>query len=257
MADKQILVTGSADAPAGYVVPNTVDLIPKAVSCILDGTGASGDFVPVLEVISDGGVVVAQSPGSTVTAGGSVEQSWFPRVGVTSQASSGSGLSWAYQASPAHITVSTASSGVVAPTTATGFFTNDTSLFAQGTAVVGGTTYYGIKVIGADGFYLTWASFSPYTVISSGVDYGIEIANGADPLEAGNYLGPIRRVVPSSDTTPDEQALNWISLGTQTGTPQTHAMVFQADNNNSVASLTALINVLCVCLDPNQSTYVG
>jgi hypothetical protein len=81
VADKQILVTGSSDAPEGYTVPNTVELIPKAVSCVLDGTGASGDFVPVLEIVSDGGVVVAQSPGSTVTAGGSVEQSWFPRVG--------------------------------------------------------------------------------------------------------------------------------------------------------------------------------
>lgn len=86
MADKQILVTGSADAPAGYTVPNTAEIIPKALSCVFDGTGASGDFVPVLEIVSDGGVVVAQSKGSTVTAGGSVEQTWFPRVGGTSTA---------------------------------------------------------------------------------------------------------------------------------------------------------------------------
>lgn len=78
MADAQILATGSADAPEGYTVPNTVELIPKAVSAIFDGTGASGDFIPLLEIVSDGGIVVAQSPGSTVTAGGSVEQSWFP-----------------------------------------------------------------------------------------------------------------------------------------------------------------------------------
>lgn len=77
MADKQILVTGSADAPAGYTVPNTVEIIPKAVRAVFDGTGASDNFVPLLQIVSDGGVVVAEAPGSTVTAGGSVSQSWF------------------------------------------------------------------------------------------------------------------------------------------------------------------------------------
>lgn len=86
MADKQILVTGSEDAPAGYTVPNTVEIIPKAVNCTLDGTGASGNFVPLLQVISDGGVIVAESPGATVTAGGSVKQSWFQGALGASQA---------------------------------------------------------------------------------------------------------------------------------------------------------------------------
>lgn len=81
MADKQILVTGSSDAPEGYTVPNTVELIPKAVSAVFDGTGASGNFVPIVEIVSDGGVVVAQSPASQVSAGGQAEVSWFPRVG--------------------------------------------------------------------------------------------------------------------------------------------------------------------------------
>lgn len=82
MPDVQILVTGSADAPVKYTVPNTTELIPKAVSAVFDGTGASGSFQPVVEIISDGGVVVAQSAGDTVAAGGSVEQSWFPGVGL-------------------------------------------------------------------------------------------------------------------------------------------------------------------------------
>ncbi|HEX7070461.1 MAG TPA: hypothetical protein VF190_06635 [Rhodothermales bacterium] len=80
MADVQILVTGSADAPVTYTVPATAEIRPKVVHAVFDGTGASGSFQPVLEIVSDGGVVVGQSPGSTVTAGGSVEQSWFRRV---------------------------------------------------------------------------------------------------------------------------------------------------------------------------------
>lgn len=154
MADKQILVTGSADAPAGYVVPNTVDLIPKAVSCILDGTGASSDFVPVLEVISDGGVVVAQSPGSTVTAGGSVEQSWFPRVGATAQAVAGSGVPFmTYQTLSATVT------GVNTPAYMDGqTFSPDVSgVMAKASTVIGGNTYHGVSQLAA-GMYLVMAA---------------------------------------------------------------------------------------------------
>lgn len=166
-----------------------------------------------------------------------------------------SGLSWAYQATPVSaVTVPTASSKVVAPTSATGFFTNDSSLFAQGTAVSGGTTYYGIKVIGATGLYLTWATLVPGAQITAGVSYGIEIANTNDPSEADLNMGFTSRVALSTDLA---QNVHWIQLGTQTGTPQTGAMLFQADNNNSVHTYTALIQVVCVCLDSNQSTYVG
>ena len=165
------------------------------------------------------------------------------------------GLSWAYQATPiSAVTVPTASSKVVAPTSATGFFTNDSSLFAQGTAVSGGTTYYGIKVIGATGLYLTWATLTPFAQIAAGVSYRIDIANSADPAEADIAMGVLARTALSTD---GDQNLSWIQLGTQTGTPQTSAMIFQAENLNSVNSYTALIQVLCVCLDSNQSTYVG
>lgn len=80
MADKQILVTGSADAPVSYTVPNTVTLNPKVVNCVMDGTGASGSFQPVCEIVSDGGVVIGQSPGTAVAAGASVEISWFRKL---------------------------------------------------------------------------------------------------------------------------------------------------------------------------------
>lgn len=84
MADVQIHLE-AADAPLSYTVPNTSELIPKAVSAVFDGTGASGQFAPLVEVISDGGIVVAQSKADTVAAGGSAEVSWFQGVsGATS-----------------------------------------------------------------------------------------------------------------------------------------------------------------------------
>lgn len=175
-----------------------------------------------------------------------------PIPGLSSGAS---GLSWAYQAGPiTATTVPMATNKVIARTAATGFFTNDSSLFSQGTAVVGGTTYYGIQVIGTKGLYLTWATLVPGAQIGGGIQYGIEIANANDPSEADLNMGFTSRVAASTDLA---QNVNWIQLGTQTGSAQTHAMLFQADNLNSVGSYTALLQVFCVCLDSKQSTYVG
>jgi hypothetical protein len=78
VADVQILVAGTESLPFSYEVPNAQEIQPKAVSAIFDGSAAAAAFLPMLEVVSDGGVVVAQSPASSVAAGGSAEVSWFP-----------------------------------------------------------------------------------------------------------------------------------------------------------------------------------
>lgn len=79
MADVLILAAGTAAAPTDYEVPNAQVVLPKAVHAVFDGTGASGSYVPVLEILSDSGIPVATCPlASTLAAGASAEVSWFP-----------------------------------------------------------------------------------------------------------------------------------------------------------------------------------
>jgi hypothetical protein len=84
--DAQILAAGTADAPLDYRVPNAQEILLKAVNANFDGSGASGDFLPAIVIESDGGVVIARAIGQAVTAGGSAEVSFFPRVGASSSA---------------------------------------------------------------------------------------------------------------------------------------------------------------------------
>lgn len=66
-------------SPVSYEVPNATEIIPKVVTAVFDGTGAAGSFVPTVEIVSDGGVVVARVPcQTTVAAGGSCECTFAP-----------------------------------------------------------------------------------------------------------------------------------------------------------------------------------
>lgn len=85
--DQQILVAGTAPAPADFLIPGNGQLQPKAVNAIFDGTGASGDFAPTLEIISDAGVVVSRVPASTVKAGDAAEVTFAPFLEATGAAS--------------------------------------------------------------------------------------------------------------------------------------------------------------------------
>lgn len=86
--DVQIADTSSGDAPHDYTVPSSADFILKAAYGVFDGTSASGNFLPALEIVSDSGHTVARSVGTAVTAGASAEVSWFP---FAPPASSGGG----------------------------------------------------------------------------------------------------------------------------------------------------------------------
>ena len=78
--DQQILVAGTAPVPADWLVPGNGQIKPKVVNAVFDGTGAAGDFLPTLEIVSDAGVVVGRYPAPAVVAGASAEVSWFPGV---------------------------------------------------------------------------------------------------------------------------------------------------------------------------------
>lgn len=90
--DRDILVAGIASAPASYVVTNTEELIPLAVNAVFDGSGASGIYVPAVEIVSDGGIVIARVPAQTeLAAGASCECTFAPGLsGVASVTSASS-----------------------------------------------------------------------------------------------------------------------------------------------------------------------
>ena len=70
---------GIGAAPQSYTVPNATEIVPRVVNATFDGSGAAGSFLPTLEIVSDGGVVIARCPtASAVGAGGSAEVSFFP-----------------------------------------------------------------------------------------------------------------------------------------------------------------------------------
>ena len=78
--DQQILVTGQQAAPTSFKISGTGEIRPKVMNVVYDGTGAGSTFLPALEIISDGGVVVARAVASSIAAGGSAEVCWFPAV---------------------------------------------------------------------------------------------------------------------------------------------------------------------------------
>ena len=78
--DRQILVAGTASAPASFTIPGNGQIRPKAVRAVYDGSAAA-TFIPVLRIVSDGGVIVSEAPGPTIAAGGSAAVSWFPGIG--------------------------------------------------------------------------------------------------------------------------------------------------------------------------------
>lgn len=95
MADVPLVAGGAVDAPLGYVVPGAQEIILKSVTATFDGSGASGDYVPTLEILAPNGMILASCPVSTpVVAGASAFVTWFPRGGVATSTSTGKGIEY-------------------------------------------------------------------------------------------------------------------------------------------------------------------
>jgi hypothetical protein len=98
-ATLQILGLGTSAVPLDYNVsgPQTLDLI--AVKGDFDGSAAGVDFVPVVEIISPAGAVMATSTGPTITAGSSATVTFAPFLrGATSTTPGASG--WQFDTYP-------------------------------------------------------------------------------------------------------------------------------------------------------------
>lgn len=91
--DRQILVTGTAPAPASWLVPGNGQICPRTVFAHYDGTNAANTFFPALKVISDAGQTVGIYPcGTAIAAGGSANVSWFPGAEVEEEAPQTAGV---------------------------------------------------------------------------------------------------------------------------------------------------------------------
>jgi len=87
--DAQIHPTGVEPTPARYLVPQSAELLLKGVFAKFDGSGAAGDFQPLLRIISDAGSTSIEAVSdTTVAAGASADVTWFPRVGGVATATS-------------------------------------------------------------------------------------------------------------------------------------------------------------------------
>lgn len=154
--DKQILVTGTAPAPADWKVPGNGQVRPKVVYASYDGSGAAGDFFPALKLISDGGEVVGIFQCDTsVAAGGSADVSWFPGGGLGGAATGVTQLSWAQMVANVNPFASSGFNASDVSFNAGSLFTNDTSTFSGVSS--GGTGYLGLSAVGV---YLVYAGIS-------------------------------------------------------------------------------------------------
>lgn len=90
MADTQYVPLGQEDAPAGWLLPAGLEIVPKIAYASFDGTAATA-FLPCLRIVSDSGHVAAECVSSTeVAAGGSADVTWFRGVGGGTTAAVGS-----------------------------------------------------------------------------------------------------------------------------------------------------------------------
>ena len=75
-----------------YKVPGAQEILPKAVTASIDGTGAASQFFPCLQVLDPGGNVMFSAASTTLLSpGGTADVSWFPGLGASGASTSASG----------------------------------------------------------------------------------------------------------------------------------------------------------------------
>lgn len=85
----KISVLGDPSAPLTYTTPGSTAFIPRAASCVFDGSGAGGAYLPCMTWIAQDGSVIGRYVAPEVAAGASVETSWFPHVAAAAATATG------------------------------------------------------------------------------------------------------------------------------------------------------------------------
>lgn len=79
MADTQINPLATSSAPSTWTLPDALTVTLGALHATYDGTGAAGNFVPTVKIVSDSGhTVMTVVQDTTVTAGQTADASWAP-----------------------------------------------------------------------------------------------------------------------------------------------------------------------------------
>lgn len=174
MADRQFVLGGTESAPADWVPPASLEIIPKTAFATFDGAGAAGAFLPCLEIISDSGHVVGQYvTEASVAAGGSVSVSWFP----------GGELEPESTAPPASggITNITSSAATITVTSPAGPTTN-VDLPASGVAAgtYGDATHTAQVTVGTDGIVTAASQIDISGIAGTGLVKLFDTTLGAD-----------------------------------------------------------------------------
>lgn len=81
---QQILPGGQSSAPFTYTVPGSTSFTLLGVRASFDGSGAASAYLPCVQLVSDAGVLMAQSIGTSVAAGASADVTFAPFSSGTS-----------------------------------------------------------------------------------------------------------------------------------------------------------------------------
>ena len=119
MPDRQFNVGGKQNTPADWLLPASLEIVPKMAFASFNGAGAGAAFVPCLRIISDSGHVAAEAVANTsVPAGGSADVTWFPWwrgvKGVQQPSPNPLGTVWAWWDFSDTSTITTDGSGNIA-----------------------------------------------------------------------------------------------------------------------------------------------
>ena len=158
MADVPLVNRAVESSPKDYTLPQAQEIILKAVTAEIDGTGAAGSYLPALQLISDAGDVMwtALDTGTTVAAGGTQDVSWFPGVKPPAAAApatssslpiasifnnQGTGTSIAADNAQHYVSMQDGVGGA-------GFSTTDGTVFSNAsTTAFTGSPVYGIRIL--------------------------------------------------------------------------------------------------------------
>jgi hypothetical protein len=249
--------TGTVDANGElvtYKVPGSVVATPYSVSASVDGTGASGAFLPCLSFYTIAGKLISRAPAPEVASGDTAEVSWFPHVAAAAAAAGASTWVFAYNSGT---TLNTIASGTTVDLTGDsgGFYTNSSADFAQGNYSSGGN-HYGIRPLTV-GHYLglCYVSVDPGgTFPAVGDNYYVQAAlSDGDFEESSFFFGDNRRYAEvASNAWPSD--ILWGELGTVSDP----ALDFRkpwiiAFTNNGANTITAYCSTMIVKLDADTT----